>query len=583
MRMALSTILLLLSACGTPPPEHFPGANVVLIGIDTLRADHLGCYGYRRPTSPRLDGLARDSVVFTTAISQAPWTLPAFASIFTGLLPSSHRAGEGKQLNVSSLDPSHDTLATVLKRAGYRTGSFVSNGYVGKDVGMAAGFDDFGAKMLAIGAAEGAVEWLRAHGRERFFLFLHIVDPHQPYSPSPEHAAPFLDASYRGPVGTSFAGWANPSWNDADRRRVIDLYDGEVHFADSLVGRVVDTLAALGVTQKTIVVVTSDHGEELFEHGGIGHGHTLFDELLHVPLIVHLPEGRPRGQIAHQVRSMDLFPTLLDALGLPVPAGLDAVSLLPMMRGEPPNPETETALAEYVVVEPERKAIRQRDRKLILDPAAGSATLFDLSADPHEQQDIAAKSPERTAELRARLEHRLLTSVEGFHLLVRGGREAHRLTAALRTSGRFQNVGLYNPEADDRYTLSEDGRGLEVVLAVGARTHRPLFNQDVDDEDGVHFRIAEGAAVEVTLQLDGAPMPSSQVAVGASGEASAGPPPWRLDAGDARLVVPFPRLPAATDDGTLHVALLFVRRPPPPLATMDEKTRESLRALGYIE
>jgi arylsulfatase A-like enzyme len=254
-------LAVVLAGCGAPPPERVAGANVVLIGIDTLRADHLGCYGYRRPTSPRLDALARQAVLFETAVTQSPWTLPAFASIFTGLLPSSHRAGEGKQLNVSRLDPARETLATILHRAGYRTGSFVSNGYVGRDVGMAEGFDEHREAMQAAGAAAQAVGWLEAHGAERFFVFLHIVDPHQPYAPPAEHAAPFLDPAYTGPIGTSFSGFAQPGWDDADRRRVIDLYDGEVHFADSLVGRVVDTLTTLGVLDRTLVVVTSDHGE----------------------------------------------------------------------------------------------------------------------------------------------------------------------------------------------------------------------------------------------------------------------------------------------------------------------------------
>ena len=575
-------LLVLLVACGRSPAS-FPDANLIVIGIDTLRADHLGCYGYPRPTSPRIDAFAKESVLFATAVSQAPWTLPAFASIFTGLLPSSHRAGEGKQLNVSSLDPTRETIATVLKRAGYRTGSFVTNGYVSKDVGMTSGFDDATISLLSVGSTEKAIGWLRAHATERFFLFLHIVDPHQPYNPPPEHAAPFIDPGYEGKIGSSYGGWADPSWNDADRRRIIDLYDGEVHVSDSLVGRVLDTVAALGLSERTVIAITADHGEELLDHSFLGHGHSLYDELLHVPLIVHFPGGRPHRRIEHQVRTMDLFPTLLEALALPVPAGLEGVSLFPMARGEAANPETDRAFAEYLFTEPERKAIRQGDRKLILDPAAGTTELFDLRADPHEQKNIAAREPERAAELRVALEHRLLASVEGFHLLVRGGPVAHRLAATVRTTGRFEDVALYNPEDDDRYTVTEDGHVLEVSLAVAARVHRPFFNTDVDDEDGVRFRTADGTPMDITLRLDDAPLPGKQLLLGASGEPGDDRAVWRLDPHDKGLAVPFPHLPDPPKDGELRAALVLVQRPPPPLANMSEKTRESLRALGYIE
>jgi len=582
VRRAASLVFLgaVLAGCGAPPPERVPGANVVVIGIDTLRADHLGCYGYRRPTSPRLDALAREAVLFETAVSPSPWTLPAFASIFTGLLPSSHRAGEGKQLNVSRLDPARATLATVLHEAGWRTGSFVSNGYVGRDVGLAEGFDEHREAMQSAGAAAQAIAWLQAHAQERFFVFLHIVDPHQPYAPPAEDAAPFLDPRYTGPVGASFSGFGDPTWSDADRRRVVDLYDGEVHFADGLVGRVLDTLASLGVADRTLVVVVSDHGEELFEHRLIGHGHTLYDELLRVPLIVRWPGGGLHRRVAPQVRAMDVFPTVLDALALPVPDGLDGVSLLPLLHGGRASPETETAFAEYLIVDPERKAIRRDGLKLILDPASGAASLFDLRADPTEQRDVASTRPAETAELRARLEHRLRATLEGFHLLVRGGTAAHRVTAQLRTATRFTDVGLYNPEPEDHYTVSPDGRVLDVDLDVAARAHRPFFGVDVDDDDGVHFRTADGADVEVTLRADGAP---ATLALGADGAAADGAPPWRFAPGDSRLAVPFPAVPAASADGALRAALVVVHRPVPPLATLDAKTRENLRALGYVD
>ena len=582
MKTVMAALLLLAAGCGASQTV-FPGANVVLIGIDTLRADHLGCYGYPRPTSPRLDALAKESVLFTTAVSQSPWTLPAFASIFTGLLPSSHRAGEGKHPNITSLDPSRETMATLLKRAGYRTASFVTNGWVTKEVGMASGFDDATLKMVGVGATNAAIDWVRAHAADRFFLFLHLVEPHQPYEPPPEHAAPFIDRDYQGKFMTRAGGFADPAWSDADRRRVIDLYDGDVHFVDSMVGRVLDALGELGVRGRTLVVVVSDHGEELFDHLLLGHGLTLYDELLLVPMIVSFPDGGPHLRVTHQVRTMDLLPTVLETLELPVPSGLDGVSLLPMIRGEPPHPETERAFAEYLHVDPERKAVRQGDRKLIVDPTAGTAQLFDLRADPHELTDIAAREPDEVAALRVALEHRLLATVEGFHVLVRGGKDAHRVTATLRSAGRFDDVVLYNPEADDRYAVSDDGHTIDLAWAVGARVHRQVGNFDVDDQDGARVRTAGNAPVDVTLRLDDRPLPGNRIVLGTSTDTEPDRDVWRLDPGDRRLLMPFPRPPGPADDGEVHAALLYVARPPPPLANMSAKVRESLRALGYIE
>src|SRR5262249_1626754 len=268
-------LLVLALGCGR---EDFRDANIVIVGIDTLRADHVGAYGYARPTTPRIDAFSKDAVKFTTAVSQSSWTLPAFASMLTGLLPSYHRAGEGAFPSVSYLDPSVTTLPTVLHEAGFHTASFVSNVWVGAEVGMTQGYDEHKESMLSEEAASNAVKWLGAHRAERLFLFVHIMAPHQPYWPGPEDAAPFIDPAYTGPVGMSFIGDVDPKWTDADRRRVVDLYDGDIHFADRLTGQVLDAIAELGLDRKTIVVVIADHGEELFDHGHLSHGNTLYDE-----------------------------------------------------------------------------------------------------------------------------------------------------------------------------------------------------------------------------------------------------------------------------------------------------------------
>ena len=157
-----------------------------------------------------------------------------------------------------------------------------------------------------------------------------------------------MDRNYQGAIGTWFDAWSDSELSDADRRRIIDLYDGEIHFADSLVGRVLDTIEELVVHERTVIVITSDHGEELFERGTMGHGHSLHDELLRVPLIIRWPGGTPRARIEDQVRTMDLFPTLLDTLALPVPPGLDGVSLMPLARVSPGSARRSKSVPAFV-------------------------------------------------------------------------------------------------------------------------------------------------------------------------------------------------------------------------------------------
>jgi arylsulfatase A-like enzyme len=569
---------LLLAACG---PRDYRGANVVVIAVDTLRADHLGCYGYSRPTSPRIDRLSAESVVFGTAISQSSWTLPAFASMFTGRLPSVHRAGEGRFPAVSRLDETYPTLAEILRDAGYRTASFVSNPWVGAEVGMARGFEEHDQEKIGAFAAARAIRWLKRAPAEPFFLFVHVMDPHQPYVPTPEDAKPFIDPSYTGPVGMVAAGTPDPAWTAADRQRVIDLYDGEILGSDHLVGAVLDTLAARGLDRRTIVVFVSDHGEELFDHGWLSHGHTLYDELLRVPLMIRFPRGTAPRRVERQVRTMDLLPTLLEALALPAPEGIDAVSLMPLVRGEEGTPETDTALAEYVCFGDDQtlKAIRLPHEKLIFSPGLGRLQLFDLDADPDELHDLVGRRPQRAIALRAEIDRRLAPTVDGFHLIVRGGPTVKVVRAQFESPSGFEDVTLEHPEAEDRVALAQDGRVLDAVLTLRPQKV-PLPGWDID---GVAFRTADGGPVTLrALTESGEPLPRERVILGNGQVAGGQPLPWKLYPGMATLRAPYPLPPRPSLLGEVKVALAFVQRGAAPTVTARPETIERLKAIGYL-
>jgi len=292
--------------------------NLVIITLDTTRADRIGAYGSKDVETPAFDGLAREGVLFEQAVSVAPLTLPAHSSIFTGKFPPEHGVRDNGGF---FLDPAQTTLAEVLKARGYRTGGFVA-AYVldskwGIDQGFDTYFDDFDlgeSKGLSLGAiqrpanevVDRVLPWLEAAKESRFFAWIHLYDPHTPYRP-PE---PFL-SRYTG----------HP-------------YNGEIAFTDSQVGRVITQLRSLGIYDRTVVAIMGDHGESLGDHGESTHGFFIYNSVTHVPFVIRAPYSLMQGRhVADPVRSVDVMPTVLDLLGVPTPKEVTGASLVPLMTG----------------------------------------------------------------------------------------------------------------------------------------------------------------------------------------------------------------------------------------------------------
>ena len=335
--MSIRTATALLALTALPAAACRDGAsraggtpNVLLICIDTLRADHLGCYGYgRRPTSPALDALAARSTLFRGTSATACWTKPSVPSIFTGTFPLQHgvyrgsaRGGEGTVSDV--LPDGARTLAEVFREHGYATAAFVRNAQLRVGMGFEQGFDLYRDK--AGDAREirwRATDWLdeRDPGRP-FFLYLHLLDCHWPYPVPDEYAGLFVDLE-----ATEFVrrdDWrelrdavndGRTELSDEQREALIALYDGAIRYADDQMGRLFARLEREGIAEETIVCIVSDHGEEFGEHGRIGHGHGLYETLLHVPWILHVP-GRPAAVLDVPTSLVDLYPTLLGAAGI---------------------------------------------------------------------------------------------------------------------------------------------------------------------------------------------------------------------------------------------------------------------------
>lgn len=312
-----------------PKPEPCPANfethdyNIVLISIDTLRADRLGAYGYSRNTSPNIDALAADGLLFENCFSQAPATLISHSTMFTGLFPGTHGA---QCMTFTALSSAAQTLPEILAMNGYRTAGFTGGAQLGRFFGFSQGFEaynDEGGGFLETWPR--ARKWLNANGGEKFFLFLHTFDTHHPYKPP----APFNTMFYKnydGPLEDSIPIELIEAINsgeikvtEADRKHISAVYDGAIRYTDGYIGKITTYLKENNLLDNTIVVLTSDHGEEFNEHGVMGmHAHTLYDELLHVPLIIRLPEDAP-SKIPQRVGLVDLVPSLLDFVGISYP------------------------------------------------------------------------------------------------------------------------------------------------------------------------------------------------------------------------------------------------------------------------
>jgi arylsulfatase A-like enzyme len=416
------------------PPGLEEAPNVILIGVDTLRADRLSCYGYEGSQTPAMDSLAAGGVRYAAATAQASWTKPSFATILTSLYPSSHTA-TGKP---DRLPQAVTTLAEVLAANGYYTGGIADNINIAPAFGFDQGFGDYvylepgyffagneAASQTALYqvlrrgwamasgdriyvqnfyqdaavVTEQALGWLDSNQGTRFFLFLHYMDPHDPYFTHPYDGSGYARASNQDP-------------DPALAPVFSDLYDGEVRYLDGYLEQLFDGLKAAGLYDDALIILTADHGEEFQEHGGWWHGQTLYQEQIAVPLIVKMPGGQKAGTVVGDLaRSLDIAPTILDLAGLPIPEAMMGQSL--WSAALPPA---------YAFAEEDHEgnvltALRTGTQKLILansDNPRGlpAEVFFDLAADPGEAQDLLAARPDQVQALRARLRQVMTQALE---------------------------------------------------------------------------------------------------------------------------------------------------------------------------
>jgi len=445
-----------------------PSYNVLLITLDTTRADHLGCYGYKPAKTPNLDRLAREGIRFARVYCPAPLTLPSHASIMTGLYPVTH----GVRNNGHDLPSGIRTLAEVLKGRGYSTAAFVSSFSVDSRFGLDRGFDVYddtfrsespfktqNSERRAEETFAGFSRWLENNGNNRFFGWVHYYDPHLPYDPP-------------SPYKEEFDG---------------DPYDGEIAYMDRYVGAVLERLKEKGILERTIIVIAGDHGEGLGDKVETGHGIFLYEETLRVPLILYNPAVFTRSQVIEsQVRLVDVAPTILETIGLKnEAAGMTGQSLVAWLRGKS-RKDLDSLLETFYPREnfgwSELIGLVSGRWKYIQSPRP---ELYDLKNDPGEREDLVASSAGKAGELKKMLEQELLGSSAG------DGSAIGRTGVRPEDQERLRSLGYVNFAPAGRGPALPDPKEKIPLLRLIQQAQAYEFEDNYAEAEQVYLRVLE--------------------------------------------------------------------------------------------
>ncbi len=382
--------------------------NVIFIIVDTLRADHVGCYGYSRTTTPNIDMLAEDSIVFKNAIATAPWTSASICSLITAQYPAKLRMADW----AATIDDQSLLLSEILREHNYRTHGIISHIFIAGRFGFGQGFDGYDeanaqgeGHVSSPSVTRKATDYVRKNKDRPFFLFLHYFDPHYSYV---QHEKYNYSPTYKGPQYSGMD-WNNlmfraPYMSGADVEYIKSLYDSEIAFTDEHIGRLIEELKALGLYEDALIVVTGDHGEEFVERGDhyIGHMRKVFQEMIHVPLVVKLPGKTQRRTVGSFVSLIDLMPSMLNALDLKIPAQYDHAGSI--IDFDDPDSGPDRIIFSETRWELNFQAVIHQGWKLIQYPEMGIRMLFNLNEDPGEKQNLIDIHKERVRALEQALQ-----------------------------------------------------------------------------------------------------------------------------------------------------------------------------------
>lgn len=548
--------------------------NVLIVLIDTLRQDHVGCYGYERATSPNLDALACDGIRFSGLTPPASWTRPSVATLMTGVFPNTH----GAQDRVDKRRPGLPTLAARLRAAGYETQGFVTNLHclplwnMGTEFGRYVNVRSEEWQVsekdeTAVTAVLSAMET----ASEPWFFYVHLMSPHSPYTPPASYAAQFAHVQAAGGAEAQ------------KHQTAVDLYDAEIAYADAQIGRLWAALKQSGRYDDTLIVALSDHGEEFWEHGGVDHGKTLFEEQLRVPFIMKLPGGAHAGETRDGLIEMaDVTPTMLDMLGVPAAPTFEGRSFRSLLESGGGSPDR-IAFAELHLDGAAMRAVKTDALKYIEDRRADVLSWYDLALDPGERAPLAVAPAEGSA-LFSHLRRMAVQGAFGLHVLVTAGEEgAGPVELNVMSPVCDDFVAFYPEEVTE--TVHE-GSTLRVRFRMGEKKN--FFPDSAEwhaqfRPDAAHLlvRLPPDAEVRLNVLADGKPVAGNSLFYG--GKMQPGAPP------DALLpLLSLAAAPEIFDPALLprRFAVYVWYTPPPdmvPDASLDAASIEALRGLGYLE
>ncbi len=570
-------------------PQRESHRNVLLIGVDTLRADAISPLGGRPEVTPNIQVLSDEGTLFTRAHSQAPWTLPSFASIVTGLMPSKAIAAEMGQ----SIPRKLTTVGEYLLPEGLATYTVCSSPWLGNPrSGFQQGMEGFSllAEPTAQIQVEAAKEFIGRSGEmgRDWFCFIHLMDPHTPYSPPEQHVDLLCDAEYSGEYPTSYPGnvWdtgeKKPSQEEIEHERC--LYDCEVANVDSAVQDLLGFLDEQGMTEDTLIIFCSDHGEEFSEHGGFEHGKTQYEEQVHVPLIVKGPGFPADERVEEGVANLDILPTILRYLGIAQPASLAGVPLQDIVNGG--SKRSRVIFGEEALNNSGLIYSMAGPYKCILDFKTEESALYDLADDPGETKDASAGSPKERAALMGALGMLIRPETSAIHVWVTGYEQRdHEFAGEITVPGGIERVQTHLFDPGDTYAVSGD----TLSFTISSFVNQPLGPDNLKPHGGgiipapiKHLVITPSpgsGSVDVSVTVDGGISgdrfyPYGNNAANSSGSASIG-----LDDFPMSAALPTGQGPPTDCLIVWGVRGTLSEEPPTEL---DPETIEQLRALGYL-
>jgi len=574
---ALAFAALCLGACereAAPPPAPAK-PNILVYLPDSLRADHLDVYGYWRKTSPRLAEFSEGAVVFDRAYSQASWTKASVGTLFSGLYPSHHGAIRREH----RLGEDFPTLAELLAADGYRTRAIIRNPIVLPNFGFGRCFESVidlvknRPKSEAEAIAEHALEFMSEDDPRPFFLYVHGFDPHFPYK-----APPPFDERFRTPAGT-------------ETEQLIADYDNEIAYVDHAFGELMDRMIELGVHEDTAVVFLSDHGEEFKDHGLLSHGHTLYQEQIHVPLMVKFPHGEHAGRrIADRVRVIDVFPSLLELAGITPPAAIDGLSLLPLVQGGDERSYQPTLFFEQDLDRFELTALIDGRYKVIrrLRPRWRAGTqVFDLERDPYERDNLMKKQPELAQRMLEQLNRRESTIRGGIYIdftnAVDTEKQSHVVGSIEITGGTVESLVPMLLEEGDSVGLADSRQ--RILFDLHLANHRAPIKgvRRETDIDRILFDLdGDDPSFSISLSVDAVDAEQFGVAVGASEAPSPSPLPWTSRGREADIRTTDRTSVEFSLVDTPYVRIYEITTPESGVVEIDPELDAQLKALGYM-